>query len=378
MSGWNGRIKHGRRRGPDPDHPLGWSWRFGCVLLAISAVVLAGCGTSDEEDPSPQAEPALELEVWTLETEALTESRRWTGRLESLRAIQVQSPGPARVASVEVRDGDRVSQGDLLMRLAAPGPEARRGVLAQRLEHLEEELARWRRLAEAGAAGPAEVSEALLRSLEVREELEAADAVLEGHLVRAPASGQVASIAVGVGAEVQGGAPLLRVDDADTRGVRITVAARETAFLEATEHLRLRDDGGTSFEVERVAYTPAEHPGFVSAELYLRRVEATDAEGTEAIAANGDRPGQVDVTYEATDQVLLVPWTAVASDGDGHWVALLTGDPSRIERRFVELGRAHSAGIEVLSGLSEGDRVVRYEPRAHPEGREVRSREPSR
>ena len=378
MSGWNGRIKHVRLRGPDPDHALGWFRGFGCVLLAVLAATLAGCGPSAEEDPSPQTGPALELEVWTLETRPLTESRRWTGRLESLRAIQVQSPGPARVASVEVRDGDRVSQGDLLMRLEAPESEARRGVLAQRLEHLEEELARWRRLAEAGAAGPAEVSEALLRVLEVREGLEATDAVLESHLVRAPASGQVAGISVGAGAEVQGGVPLLRLDDADTRGVRLTVAARETSFLEATEHLRLQDDQGTSFEVERIAYTPAEHPGFVSAELYLRRVEATEAEGTQAVAANGDRPGQVDVTYEATDDVLLVPWTAVASDEDGHWVALLTGDPPRIERRFVELGRAHSAGIEVLSGLSEGDRVVRYEPRAHPEDREVRPREPSR
>jgi membrane fusion protein, multidrug efflux system len=344
--------------------------RLPAALLLVGILgftfLLTGCDPDTDTD-EPASDPAVELEVWTVGFESLREHRDWSGRLEALRALQLQAPGPARVAAVEVRDGDRVARGDLLVRLAAPELEARRGVLADRLEHLQEELDRWRRLAEAGAAGPAELSEATLRVLEVRENLAAVEADLESYQIRAPAPGQVAALAVGVGSQVDGGQLLLRLDDAETFGVRLTVPAREAAYLEARDQLSLRDDAGNALTVERVAFSPHEHPAFVSADLYLT------ANGQ--VVGNG-RVGQVDVRWESSEEVLIVPWTAVASDEDGDWVALLTGDPPTIERRFVELGRAHPVGIEVLGGLEEGDRVIRYEPRAHPEGREVEPAEP--
>ncbi len=344
-----------RKRGSRPPAALLRAAIVGFALL------LPGCGAEDETD-DPASDPAVELEVWTMGFESLREHRDWSGRLEALRALQLQAPGPAQVAAVEVRDGDRVARGDLLIRLAAPELEARRGVLADRLDHLQEELDRWRRLAEAGAAGPAELSEATLRVLEVQENLAAMEADLDRYQIRAPSPGQVAALAVGVGSQVDGGQLLLRLDDAETFGVRLTVPAREAAYLEVGDQLSLRDDAGNPLGLDRVAFSPHEHPAFVSADLYLM------ADGQ--LPGNG-RVGQVDVRWESEEEVLLVPWTAVASDEDGDWVALLIGDPPAIERRFVELGRAHPVGIEVLDGLEEGDRVIRYEPRAHPEGREV-------
>lgn len=334
--------------------------RWGVGMLAAGAPLLLGLSACGQEDPAPQEarDTATEVQVWTMEPDPVDEVRQWSGRLEALRALSIQAPHRSRVADVPVREGDRVSQGEVLVRLASPQLEARRDALQDQYDHLSDELERWRRLAEMDAAGPMEVSEATRRTLEVREALAEVEATLESAVVQAPAAGQVASIAVSPGSEVEAGDPLLRVDDVESTGVRLTIPARETSFLEDPEHLTLRDDRGAALELDRVAYSPAEQPGFVQADLFLTG------------SSNG-RIGQVDVSYEATEEALVVPWTAVASEAHGDWVALLSGDPPVLERRFVELGRAHPLGIEVVSGLEAGDRVVRYEPRAHPEGQEV-------
>ena len=335
------------------------------ALLAGGMGVLGGLlGCNDDVDePSELEEAATEVQVWTVEGETLEARRSWSGRLEPLRTLSVQAQAPGRVTAVEAREGDRVARGDVLVRLSAPELEARYQVLEERFEHLSDELDRWRRLADADAAGPMEVSEATRRLLEAQEVLAETQAMLEARVIYAPATGQVAAINVGIGSEVDAGQALLRVDDAGTPGVRLTVPARETSLFDDLDRLTLQDDRGNDLRVDRVAYSPAEHSGFVEAELFL------DGD------SNG-RVGQVDVDYRADEEVLVVPWTAVASDEDDHWVALITGDPPVVERRVVDLGRGHPLGIEVLDGLASGDRVLRYEPRAHPEGQEVQPLDP--
>jgi multidrug efflux system membrane fusion protein len=294
-------------------------------------------------------------------TETIAIERQWHGRLEPLRTHPVQAPRAGRIAEVAVRDGDTVRAGQLLLKMEAPELDARRGVLAERLDFLEAELERWRALAATGAAGSAEVSAAELRVLEVRDETGQLDSFTEAYSVRAPASGVVSGMAVNPGANATTGQVLLRVEDAGAVGIRLIVPALETAFLETTASLTLQDDRDDLFPIERVVLTSDPHPAFVRADLYVR-------------GARGHRAATV--RYRASEEVITVPWTAVANDGELHWVAaIVAGEPDRVERRPVELGRAHAGGIEVRSGLSPGDRVVRYEPRSIPEGRAVLPRE---
>jgi RND family efflux transporter MFP subunit len=330
----------------------------GTAIMGLLLAGAAACGESAGE--AAAGEVPTPVGVWTMKASEVSVERRWAGRLEPLRTIPVRAPGAGRVAAVEVGDGVRVRAGDVLLRLEGPDVQARRAVLQERKSYLEEELARWRRLADGGAAGPGEVTAAALRVLEVREQLEELDATVEAYVVRAPATGTVQSTAVSPGTNVGGGEILLEVDDAAAQGVRLSVASTETLLLENRDRLSVRDDRGNEFEVDRIVFSSDPHPAFVTADLYLRGDVV------------GDRRGVVVTHRTGGGDVLLVPWTAVASDEDRHWVAVVApGDPERIERRTVELGRGHSEGIEVLAGLAEGDRVIRYDPRAHPEGRAV-------
>jgi membrane fusion protein, multidrug efflux system len=333
------------------------------VAVLLTALLLVGCGRADDDRGGAAAAeaPPVAVEVWTVRAEPLTTRRRWAGTLEPLVSAAVQAPRQGQVLSVEVRDGDRVRRGDVLVRLGAPELLARRAVLRERHRHLEEELQRWTALAQARAAGPAEVNQASLRLLEVRESLAEVEATLAANVVRSPAAGQVLGTVASPGSHVSEGQMLMRVDDVATLGIRLAVPAGEAALLERPAALRVRD-GGLEIPVERVVRGRSAQPGFVNAEIYVRSV--ADA-----------RPREVEVVYETAEDVLVVPWTSVASEQHSRWVSRVTGEPPHLVRQPVELGRAHPAGIEVLGGLSAGDRVVRYEPRSHPEGRRVAPRE---
>ena len=330
------------------------------LLTLVTAAAIPGCSDGDDEPETPTSEAAdaPRVEVVTVETEPLDELRQWSGTLRPLEHYQLRAPHRGTMESMQIATGDSVEAGDLIARLSRPELSARREVLEERHTYLDEEFQRWQQLADAGAAGPGELNDARLRLLEVEQQLAEADAELSQSAVQAPVSGVISDVFAAPRTQVTEGQAIVDIDATDAMGVELSVPSREASFLEQTDRLTIADDRDRRFEVERITYGDSEHRNFVNATLHLDGVDDT-------------RRRHVDIAYEATDEVLLVPWTAVVSEDDRHRVSVVTGDPPRIEERSIELGRAHSAGIEVLSGLDEGERIMRYEPRSQRDGSRI-------
>ncbi len=331
------------------------------LLLILVMLLLTACGRGSVSTPTGTsgASETARVQVVTLEPMEFEVRRYWSGQLQPLRSRVLNAPRNGEVDFLAVREGDRVNRGELLVGIASAEIEARRPVLENRQARLAEQLQRWERMVEREAAGQADVTEALIRMLEVSEALAELEATLETLSVRAPVSGWVNATFVERGSKVAEGQSLMALDDDDALGVRLVVPARDTAFLAATEHLHFESDADESLVLDRIVYGDSDRRGFAVVDLYLA-------------GAADNRRMHVDVVYERREEALVVPWTAVARTGGATWVARVSSDdPARIERREVSLGRAHEAGVEVVDGLSAGDRVVRYEPRAHPEGAQV-------
>ncbi len=332
---------------------------LGTLALAATLPTLSGCG--DESAPAPPPS-APSVAAWTVSLQDMETERRWTGRLAPLRTLTVQAPREGRVEQLLVDEGDQVERGTPLLRLATPDLRARLEVLRERRDQLAAELARWEGLAAQGAAGPGEVAAARLRLMDARESLVEAEALDRSQEIRAPAPGSVHGVRVSVGSTVERGELLLELDDDSAWGVTIVVAAWEAPRAADLGALSARDSEGVELEVEGVSLAAGVHDGFLQAEIRLRNTAWP--------------PRGVDVIHRETRAALLVPWTAVAGERDAQWVGVLVPSDGTefytVERREVVLGQAWPEGVEVQSGLDEGERVLRYEPRSHPEGRQVR------
>ncbi len=341
----------------------------GLLLLLLSAAV--GCDR-DASDSAPAPDRGTPVAVWVVEGEEISEERRWTGSLEPLRVHPMHAPTEARVAQVSVRDGDRVGAGAVLLRLAGVAEDARREVLAEREARLAQELERWRELAAVGAAGPGEVVAAELRLFEAREALASLDALRDAMALRAGVAGRVVGVASAPGMLTAPGQLLLALEEDGSYGVRLRVPAGEARWFHDPTHLQIEGSGGDRWAVERVAPGPDAMPGYVQVDVYPEDGIPMDRQGAT-------------VWFRAPASVRVVPWTAVATEGNVSWVAVAAPDDEapeevppdsrfRVERRAVVLGGARGDGIEVVEGLRDGDRVLRYEPRSHPEGRRVEPR----
>jgi len=80
----------------------------------------------------------------------------------------------------------------------------------------------------------------------------------------------------------------------------------------------------------------------------------------------GDEPAQIQrgqslqarLTLSDPTPALLLPAGGFYNDTQGSWVFVVTPDGRGAERRNVRLGRRNSDFIEVLDGLSPGERVI--------------------
>jgi len=346
-------LSFGHDQGP-ASHPR-------TLLLLLSVFMLAACGTDIQAPPASSSPVAATVAAWSVQTHELATQRQWHGRMEPLRLVAVHAAGQGQIAELNVREGDRVRQGDILLRIHAPELQSRRAVLLAQQQVLNDQLQRWEKLIEREGAAQNDLVQARIQLLEVDEQLAQLEAEINRHMIRAPVPGQVSGVTLDTGNNVSAGQVLLTVQDENAWGVRLAVPARESVLLGAISRLRLLTESGGVLPLDRIIVTAGTAAGIVNAEVYVEPRPDWQAR-------------EVTLHYDETGPVLLVPWTAVASDERGTWVALIEGSPATINRRIIQLGRAHAAGVEVVDGLNEGDLVVRYEPRSLPEGREVTPR----
>ena len=76
--------------------------------------------------------------------------------------------------------------------------------------------------------------------------------------------------------------------------------------------------------------------------------------------------GNVKVTTYDKKDALMVPTDLIQTDKDNEkikYVMLLKGDDEEPVRREVKLGKSKEKQVEILSGLKEGDKIVKEEPK---------------
>lgn len=168
----------------------------------------------------------------------------------------------------------------------------------------------------------------------------------------AAASGNVAELSVTEGQYVTEGSPILRLEGYASLWVEADIYASELGSIKEGQQLRVLVPGWED-EPQRVTVSfihPALQPG--SQLLQIR--------GVMPNPGGRWQPGlqaKVFVARQNTGSVITLPHDALIRKGDGAHLWVET-KPGYFEPRVVEIGNERSGGVEVKSGLQEGDQVV--------------------
>ncbi|MGE3818243.1 MAG: efflux RND transporter periplasmic adaptor subunit [Isosphaeraceae bacterium] len=360
-------------------------------------------------------DPVVEVQVETPTRGSLNRTIIAKGIVEPIEEAKVGSQMSGRVVAVNVREGDHVAAGDLLVKLDDSDPKARLLSTHSRINRLraaitqaEVELARANReqvqqgrLANRGVASPKELADARSIVATAEAALEAcrhemtenqsllriAEEELRRTEIRAPISGTVTRLDVAIGEVVIAGTANLpgtvlmtisnlaemrikaEVDESDIPLVRPGQTGR--VFLQANNRAAIRAvvdkvsakgrkiDGAVSFETrlkveDRKAPLRAEMTATV--EIDVKHVE--DALGLPIQAVVQRRRRDLPDIPEFRAFESSNPTTESGDLGAGYLKIVFVLEGGIARARPVATGISTNRRVEIISGLSEEDLVI--------------------
>ncbi len=319
------------------------------VSIFVILSVLSACRQEAADEPGPGpglAEVAVRVE--SVGHQAGAAFIEIPATVEAVRRATVAAKVAGTIERLPIRLGSVVEKGDLLAVISAAEMQARAAQAGARLEQVQRNLARERRLLDKDAS-----TRETVRTLEDEERLVAAAlqearAMLGYTLIKAPFAGIVAEKRAEAGDLVMPGQPLLVLED--QTDLQVVASVPE----DLAEKIAL----GDQFPLQMTA-TGVETTGTVRE--MAPGADATSRSRTVKLGVAPDpglRPGQfMRLLLPAMDDaVLSVPERAVSRYGQMERIFVAEGNTARL--RLVRTGRRHDGRVEVLSGLEAGEKVV--------------------
>lgn len=322
------------------------------LVLLVPAMICA-CHSSDDES-QPKAVVAVKTAVATMQPFADVVSAIGTVNARAGHFAALSAPVPARIASVNVSVGERVSVGTpLVVFEQAPFIAAAQSAEAG-LTAAERNYERARRLADAGIVPRKDADQAATELAQARATAATARRQAQLAVVRAPIAGVVTKLNAPLGATADVAQSIVEVADLSqldilfnvspsdaariAPGAAVTLSAGETAKGEPLGTGRINDVGGAVDSATRSVQVRAQAP---SGARPLRIGETVFGQ-----IATGVHP-----------RAIVVPVTALVPDGDGFKVFVVIAGNLALERK-VTVGRRNETNAEITSGLAAGERVV--------------------
>jgi len=298
----------------------------------------------------------------------------YDGTVEAVRQTVVAAQVPGAVVAIDVRAGDTVRAGQSLMRIDARSAEqtaaagdAQVAATRATLEVARRELERQRQLFDKAYISRAALERAEAQHAATRAQLDALIAQAGAartqsglHRVLAPYSGVVADVPVALGDMAMPGRALLTLYDPAvlrvTAAVPQSVAARPPAAGAVRIELPGAVPDGAEVVPTRLAVLPTVDAATRTVQLRLE-LPAGTAGAAPGGFARVRLPASAEAPGTAGRDRLFVPLSAVVRRAE--LAGLYVIDPQgRPLLRQVRLGPVAGNEVEVLAGLSAGDRVA--------------------
>jgi len=346
------------------------------VLFAVSAMVVAGCHGGDAAPPAAiQSAQARVVESRQLETPV---NLRSTGTVHARESAVISARVVGRIQQVLVREGESVRAGQTLVvlddtELHSSVEQAQAGVKAAQNQQAAAEadaklaastLGRYRQLQAERSVSPQEMDEVAGRAEAAAARLEAvraqaaavraqesgARAMLGYTRLVAPFSGVVTARMADPGTMAAPGVPLLQIDQAGVLQLQTTVDESAIGAIHKGMKVVVEIKGVASGEItgtvaEINASADAASRGFtVKIDLPSSSLLRAGMYGTAAFP-NGSR------------QAVFIPRSAFVMRGSLESAYVLDGQ-GIAQLRTVTLGATQGDLVEVLSGVSAGEKLV--------------------
>ena len=355
--------------------------RFRALALILSLVILAGLGfaavsastdnnasddTADTQassdtstaegtegsDPENEKKKApIPVETAAVEVGKVSSYLSATANLVPENEVKVMAEWEGRLAKLLVEEGRSVGAGQILAQLADDDAEIALEKAQVKASNAQLAYERAQRLADQGLMARDAFDTTTVDHRIAQQELEEARWKLEKTRIRAPFAGRVTERFVQPGQHVRPGDELFTVADFDPLVARVYLPERDVLALETGRAVRitLKADEEVVFDGRIRQISPVVDTATGTVKVTVEAVSPPRMV----------RPGafvQVGVVRETRPAALVVPKQALVRELQKAYV--FVAQDGVAEKRELELGIEEDDGIEALSGIEAGERVI--------------------
>lgn len=318
------------------------------LLPLIPLLVLAACSRPEATHPKGIPLPSLAIGVQTVRLEPHVATEEVVGTVRSKLRAMIEAKVTGRVLEYRATPGASVTAGDLLARVEAPEIQAKVDQARATLDQTQRDFDRQKQLFASNTSTRQEFDAAKARVNVATASLSEAETMMGYTRVTAPFDGVVTRKFADVGDLAMPGKPLLEIE--------APTALRFEADLPEAILNKIRMGAQMRVKVSSVAepleatvteIAPVADPVSRTFQVKL------DLPSTPRLRTG--QFGRVSVPVAETT-LLLVPKEAVIQRGQMELVFIVRDGLASL--RLVKTGREQGQGVEILSGLEDGEQVV--------------------
>lgn len=345
------------------------------AFIFAAQLIFSGCNDSSTGPAEVQRKQITGVETVVASQKTLPEALEVAGTIKASTISVISSKVMGTVTSMKVREGERVRKGQVLLTIedsdiaqkvagAQAGlKEASLGLESakKQMELAEATFQRYQKLFEAKAISRQEFDNISLQRDQARIGYEAmresvhratagageAKAYHGYTMVSAPFSGVVAGKKIEEGSMASPGAPLLVVEDDSSYVLEASLDGRLAGSIRPGTLLRAMTDDGKEYQAKVTEVIPSIDP---ATRTFLVKASVKGEGLRSGLFARVFVPG-------AEKQALTVPASAIVTKGQltGVFVA---DEKGVVSYRLIRAGNKIGDEVDVISGLSAGERVI--------------------
>jgi membrane fusion protein (multidrug efflux system) len=351
------------------------------IPVVVVAVVLGGgCNQNDSQAQEPPAGggrggrggrgvPAgpVPVEVTRVETGRIARTVSVSGNIEPLRTVGVNAQLAGALRTVNVEEGSRVAEGDVLATLDDREITAQLASAEAQFQLTDAALQRSERLRERQVITAAEYERDRAAAAAAAAQRDGLRTRLGYATVRSPIVGVITEKNVEAGDVVGVQTRLFSIADVSTLVVRVRVSELDVVDIRPGDFTEIQLDAfpGQPLRgrIRRIFPTADPVSRLVPVEVALTGADAAVA-----------RPGflaRISFSLSPREGVRLVPASAIVTDASGSR-AVYVIDDGKAERRTVQTGMNSEGQVEITEGVQTGEVVVVTGTNNLRDGAEVR------
>lgn len=332
--------------------------RAAATFAMASALALAGCGGKDGGAAGGGGgggfqRPPTPVEVARVNAGDVSNVFTTVGSIRASEAVTIVSEIDGIIAEMPFREGDPVAKGTLLVRLDDRELEASLARAQAVYDQRRAAYERVRSVVEQGAGTPQDLDDAAANRKVAEADVALASARLDKTRIRAPFAGVVGPRDPSPGAYLRAGTPIATLSRLSEVEVDFSVPERFSGEL--TRGLEVRVSTPARPDLQGVGEIDVVDPVLDSVTRSARAIARVPNPG--GLLRPGMSANVSTVLWEKGD-ALTIPSEAVFAEGD-RFFAYSIGADSTVQRAEISLGVRLPGRVQVLSGVKDGDLVVR-------------------